>query len=453
MTKNKALKIAQALKGKTINNWTIGDYINNGKSALVCKCSRGTKVYAIKIYDDDLIEEFGESDIKMRIERQLQFIKKRHTNLIKIYGGGYCPESEKYYLIMEYLEQKNLSEVIKTLPRKRLIPLIKQLVKAVCFLENHRTYHRDIKPDNISISKNYSKITLLDLGVIKPIKFTHGSSSYPKNFVGTLQYSPKEFLLGEVKDTSEGWRAVTFYQIGAVIYDLIERKQIFEEYKIPWGKLSKAVLDVDPEFISNDIPLALRHICIKCLNKDPNYRINNINWNAFLDLGKIESLKQIKKRIEERKQIPRKEKETFIQIEKLLTSIENEIDEVLPDICNVNNTVPPYERLRKRDKNYIEKTLLFEKNVKYALSLPFAVIIKLIAKDTNKELIEIRVSSFLANEYNLSNYYEPNFVLHLGNFNKNSFKISFEKYFFAVFDIAQSTTIINNKIEEIKINL
>lgn len=451
MTTKKAIRIAEDLKGKKIGDWIVDDYINNGKSALVCKCFHKGKIYAIKIYDEDLIEEFGEKDIKMRIDRQLEFTKKRHKNLIRIYGGGFCKISNKYFLIMEYLDQFNLSQIIDKLPRRFLIPTIKQITDALIFLETNKTYHRDIKPDNISITKDFKKVTVLDLGVIKPLKIVHASSSYPKNFFGTLQYSPREFLLGDVEDSDNGWRAVTFYQLGAVIYDLIERKQIFEEYKTPWGRLSNAVIECIPEITAVDIPLALRHLCLKCLNKDPENRLKFVSWEDFNKLGKHESTKNILKRIEERKLLAISETTPQIEKDKFLLDIEKSFEEIIPSVCKVNSLVPPFERLRELNKLHLDKILKFNKNLRYSLSYPLTIIIRFIVKDVKNKIIEIKASSFLSNTSQHTVLPEPSLIIHQGCYTKEIFYKIFESYFYSVFDIAQSTKNFNTKTIEIKL--
>ena len=46
-------------------------------------------------------------------------------------------------------------------------------------------------------------------------------------FLGTLRYASPEFLLRREQDSPDGWRAVTTYQIGTVLYEMIHVSRVF----------------------------------------------------------------------------------------------------------------------------------------------------------------------------------------------------------------------------------
>ncbi len=84
--------------------------------------------------------------------------------------------------------------------------------------------HRDIKPENVGLSPDMKSAKVLDLGVIRPFDLSNitdeGDQRY---FVGTLQYSPPELLFREEEQSVEAWRAITFYQLGGILHDLLMR--------------------------------------------------------------------------------------------------------------------------------------------------------------------------------------------------------------------------------------
>jgi serine/threonine protein kinase len=139
-----------------------------------------------------------------------------HPHLVEIIDGGECEQSGLIYVVMELIEAPNLATVLSDVPRDRIWPMMAQLATAARFLEEHQLVHRDIKPDNIAISQDFATCKLLDLGVIRPVGTAELTDETQRYFLGTLRYSPPEFLLRNEEDTPEGWRAVTFYQMGAV---------------------------------------------------------------------------------------------------------------------------------------------------------------------------------------------------------------------------------------------
>ena len=149
--------------------------------------------------------------------------------------------------------------------------------------------------------RHYLKIT--SLGVIRPIgveNITDYSSVKP--FLGTLRYSSPEYLLRNEEDTVEGWRALTFYQLGAVLHDMIMKYPLFNDRSNPYTRLVNAVINEIPEITVRDVDSDIYLLAKQCLLKDPALRSRYIKWEDFSfpkkndeDLGQTKS--RIKKRI------------------------------------------------------------------------------------------------------------------------------------------------------------
>jgi serine/threonine protein kinase len=282
MDKTRAAQLSKRVIGKSVSGWTIQKYINCGKSAAVFEATRDSETAAIKIFDPELIERFGAEVQKHRIDREKFLIGKTHPNLVKIYDGGHWSAEDLYFVIMEFLPWKNLADVLADVPVGRERELIAQLASAAHFLEGLEICHRDIKPENVGVSIDFATVKLLDLGVIKP----QGSkpitdASDAKVFVGTLKYSPPEFLLRQEKQTTEGWRAITFYQLGAVLHDLIMRRPLFADFEQPFARLVNAVQHETPAIDSTSVSPALVELARHCLLKPPELRLEFVSWEQF----------------------------------------------------------------------------------------------------------------------------------------------------------------------------
>jgi serine/threonine protein kinase len=209
----RAKRFAKELIGETVSGWSILECINWGKSAVVFKAQKDTQLAAVKFFDPELVERYGLEVQSQRIDREKSLIGKKHPNLVEIFDGGYWKEKELFYIVMEFLPWKNLAEVLTDVPIGRERPLIAQIASATRFLEGLDVCHRDIKPENIAVSPDFQTAKLLDLGVIKPQGSKPITDEIAKNFIGTVKYSPPEFLLREEENNLEGWRAVTFYHV------------------------------------------------------------------------------------------------------------------------------------------------------------------------------------------------------------------------------------------------
>ena len=293
-----AAAFSKSLIGKTIGGWLVADLLGFGKSAVVMRVSKGDEHRALKAFHPELVERYGEPMQVERIERERRLIGLEHPNLVKICDGGKCTETATLFVVMELILYKNLNKVLQDIPASKVRGIVRQLAAAAYFLEEHGIVHRDIKPENIAISDDFEHIKLLDLGVLLPIGIAGLTDVDSRTFIGTLQYSSPEFLERREKQTTDGWRAVTFYQIGAVIHDLLMRKKIFSDKSEPYAVLVKAISETTPEVYGDDTKLV--RICNQALVKNPATRLQLLNWNDFLDVDNDKNLGAIATRIADR---------------------------------------------------------------------------------------------------------------------------------------------------------
>lgn len=277
MDSTQAKLFTTELVGKTIGGWLIDGPLGYGKSAIVLSASRGTDVGAIKVFHPELVERHGKKVQLERINREKTLIGLSHPNLVRILDGGECPDTGHLFVVMEKLPYKNLQQLINALPSDKIPNVISNIASAARFLEDHDLVHRDIKPENIAISDDFSKAILLDFGVIRPLGDSSITDQDQRPFIGTLRYSSPEFLLREEKN----WRAVTFYQLGAVLHDLLMRKPLFAEFSEPYPVLVRAVLEETPRIVGDNPRLV--QLARKALVKKPETRLELVDWNDFLD--------------------------------------------------------------------------------------------------------------------------------------------------------------------------
>ncbi len=233
--------------GKTIEEYTIKEYIGHGKSAIVFKAKKKETIIAIKIFLEEIVNKYGYEMQTDRIKREQGLINHSIKNLVQILGGGSITlnDIQYLYILMNYIDGETLDEIIQKRTNEddgfalKVFNILYQVTEELIDL---KLAHRDIKPPNIMVLQD-NEIIIMDLGVVKNI----GDSSLTddedgKEFVGTLRYSPPEFLLGIEQDNIDGWRAINIYQIGAVIHDIIMGIPLFQQYSKPYGKLVEAVL-------------------------------------------------------------------------------------------------------------------------------------------------------------------------------------------------------------------
>jgi serine/threonine protein kinase len=277
----RAKRISAELQGARVGAWTVEELISNGNSAVVLRATRDGAVGALKVFDPDIVDRFGRAGQLERINRETTIGPLAHPNLVPILDGGECPRTGYLYVVMELLHARPLSEHLLLLPRERIRPLVSQVAAAAQYLETLHIAHRDIKPSNVVVTANFSKATLLDLGVLRPIGQSDITDESAPTFIGTLQYGPPEFLLREEEDSVDGWRAVTFYQLGGLLHDLIMRRPLFWDRVHPYPRLVKAISEEEPSLAADDVDPDLILLAQNCLAKKPAVRLRLVAWHHF----------------------------------------------------------------------------------------------------------------------------------------------------------------------------
>ena len=177
------------LKEIIISKIAPNNKFNPSEFRIVKQIGEGTfgKIYCVQwiknneLYALKKLKIIGHHELK-NIQRRVKIIqnlikKIGHNGLIKIYGDKFIELSRQneynYYIIMELievdwdLEIKNRKEKSSYYSEEELLQIIFQLVKTLSLMQKNNVTHRDIKPQNVLVSRGIYK--LCDFGDVKII--------------------------------------------------------------------------------------------------------------------------------------------------------------------------------------------------------------------------------------------------------------------------------------------
>lgn len=393
MNNHSAEKLTAELLGQTVGGWFVEKYINHGKSAVVFLASKDNQQTALKVFDPETVDRYGHDAQRKRIERERSLIGKSHPNLVSVYDVG--EQGGFLFVVMEYFDWKNLAEVLLNVPPSEVRSLISQIALAAKFLEEESFAHRDIKPENIIVSPDMKYAKLLDFGVIRPFDLSNiTDEGDQRNFIGTLQYSPPELLFREEEEQSiEAWRAITFYQLGAVLHDLLMKKPLFKEFKNPYGRLVLAVEREIPLVNNPEADADLRLIAQNCLAKVPGHRLDTVKWEDFSQPKVADPMDAARRRIAQHRV-------AAVQASEVPTSQEDLLNAQIFSLCTsiyyavVSTTktesLPRYSTQTIREPHPYLLRVLFEPSAKNDLGCYFALYCQGVVVDPAANLHELR---------------------------------------------------------------
>lgn len=147
--------------------------------------------------------------------REISILKKlSHHNIIKL--ESVIHTENILTLVFEFVDFELLPFVEKN---KNPLPLMKQLVEGVHYLHTQDVVHRDLKPQNILVSKN-GVLKIADFGLARnmEIKLPPYSSE-----VVTLWYRSPELLLGSADYNAY----IDIWSLGCIMYEMLSLKPLF----------------------------------------------------------------------------------------------------------------------------------------------------------------------------------------------------------------------------------
>ena len=266
------------------DKWKLVDRIGSGNSASVYKLEGDDQTAALKIYQPRFFQGDKASIEQRRVRDQMRLKGHEHPNLIDFFQEGKVKDT--CFLLMEFFPWQSLDRRLHAIEPSEIAEIISKIANAAEYLESRDFVHRDIKPENILISDDRKEVKLLDLGVMRPISTEDSDGTdhgYALPFVATAQYSSPAYLFRDGHPTEDMWRALTFYQLGAVLHDLLMKRPLFAN-EVRTGnryRVAAAVLLTDPEIRAPHALPRLVALARNCLVKDDRVRLNRVSWNSF----------------------------------------------------------------------------------------------------------------------------------------------------------------------------
>ncbi len=261
------------------------------------KDTRLDRMVAIKVLPEHLTTN---AEALARFEREAKAVAAlNHPYLVAIHD--FVTHETTPYVVMELLEGESLRDRLHQgpLPARKAIELAVQMAEGLAAAHEKGVIHRDLKPDNLWITKN-GRLKILDFGLAKRVVLPkHGSQSFLPTqaisvdpaqptqegmILGTMSYMSPEQARGETVDARSD-----LFSFGAVLFEMLTGRKAFA--KNTASDTLAAILRDDlpePENASNPIPVGLQRILHHCLEKDPAHRFQDAHDLAFA-LGNLGS--------------------------------------------------------------------------------------------------------------------------------------------------------------------
>ena len=221
---------------------------------------------AIKVIDNRLRSD---QDYVQRFVTEARVVATwRHENIIQVYYAG--EEEDLYYFVMEYIAGKSLGDLLtevaragSLLPAHEVLRIGRSVAKALDYAHKQGVIHRDVKPQNVLISKD-GRVVLTDFGLA--LHIDKGSRG---EVFGTAHYIAPE----QARRSAEAVPQSDLYALGVIIYEMLTGSVPFDDP----SPTSVALMHLtqEPPLPSSYNPTLnseIDQVLLKALDKSPEQR-------------------------------------------------------------------------------------------------------------------------------------------------------------------------------------
>lgn len=217
---------------------------------------------------------------KSRFVREARMlIDLEHPSIVKGLRVGHVKDesgSERLVFVLEWIEGRSLLELLRggmTFEEDAALYIILQAAKALQYLHGRRILHRDVKPDNILLTRK-NDVKLIDLGFAT--KLDTKEDLAPDTTLGTAAYMSPE----QAKGAGDLDVRSDIYSLGATLYQIMLGDLPFKGEGTQ-EQLAARILEAlsSPELQSRRVSPHMNYFIRKMMEQDRDFR--------YADMGEL----------------------------------------------------------------------------------------------------------------------------------------------------------------------
>ena len=216
--------------------------------------------------DDDVADEFRE-----RFLREAQAAGRlNHPGIVTIHDVGEDRDSGLLYIAMEYIEGRDLKQILATGHRFRpaeAARIAADVAVALDYAHQMGVVHRDIKPANIILTRDGSS-RIADFGIAR---LESSNLTVDGQFIGTPNFMSPEQIRGESLDGRSD-----LFSLGVVLFTLLTGQRPFTGDSM--HEVTRKIIEEPtpiPSLVDPAVPAAFNPIVVKCMDKQPERRFQS----------------------------------------------------------------------------------------------------------------------------------------------------------------------------------
>jgi serine/threonine protein kinase len=187
------------------------------------------------------------------------------------------------YLVMEYLEGRDLDallQVTPTLPIGEAIEYAMQACEGLGEVHSAGIVHRDLKPANLFLARRSDgsvRVKLLDFGISKVSALPGGASDGGMTSTQALMGSPLYMAPEQMRSSKAVDARADIWSLGVILYEMLGGRAPFNGDTLPMVCARIMAEAPDPlRELRRDVPAGLEAVVMRCLDKEASRRYQDV---------------------------------------------------------------------------------------------------------------------------------------------------------------------------------
>ncbi|KAK6943025.1 Protein kinase domain [Dillenia turbinata] len=252
-------------KGRIVGDYHVGNQIGAGSFSVVWHARH--RIHGTEVAIKEIVMERLNKKLQDSLMSEIYILKRiNHPNIIRLHEIIEVPG--RIHIVLEYCKGGDLSMYVRhgRVPEETAKHFMQQLAAGLRVLRDNNLIHRDLKPQNLLLSRNDSS------AVLKIADFGFARSLQPRGLAETLCGSPL-YMAPEIMQLQKYDAKADLWSVGAILFQLVTGKTPFtggNQIQLLQNIVGSTELQFPPN--SNLSPVC-KDLCQKLLRRNPVERL------------------------------------------------------------------------------------------------------------------------------------------------------------------------------------
>lgn len=214
--------------------------------------------YAVRIMNNK------KPEFLIKVQEEIALMKLCECeNIVRHHETFYYDNS--IFMFVDYMDRGSLTGLIqdsRRLPLEAILYIFHQILCGLVHLHSKKQIHRDLKSDNILVSKS-GDVKIADFGFAAQLTLEKDNRC---SVVGTPAWMAPELIRKQPYNEK-----VDIWSLGIILYELYEREPPY--LRVPPLKAMYLIASKEPPRLKTSVPQEVRNLYEKCVAKNPEDRV------------------------------------------------------------------------------------------------------------------------------------------------------------------------------------